>query len=144
MLALAVACALGAAGLADLATEFLVNYIHVPWTVAALLFALAVAILAAAWPVRQYVKGKRRQVDQLRAATVLALAKACTLAGASLAGVYLGLVLVAVLGAHSPAAWTRVALTVAAAAGATALAVSGRVAEWFCRLPPEDLGTNPV
>ncbi|MDR1440856.1 MAG: DUF3180 domain-containing protein [Bifidobacteriaceae bacterium] len=122
----------------DLGTDVLWQRVAVPWTVAGLLAVAAAGILAAAWPVRQYVKGKRRRVDPLRAASVWALAKSCALAGATLAGVYLGFALVAVGELHSPLAWSRLWQDLGAFAAAAALAAAGRVAEGFCRLPPED------
>jgi hypothetical protein len=114
------------------------EFLNVPWSVAGLIAALACGILAAAWPVRQYVKGKRPSFDPLRAASILALAKSCTLAGAALSGPYIGMGLFAIGGLHSAAAWVQFSQEVAAALAAVFLAVAGRIAESFCRLPPND------
>jgi hypothetical protein len=138
MLAVGLVAAVASAIVVDLATGRLWQRVNVPWTVPAMLVLAAVAILAAAWPVRQYVRGKRRAIDPLRAANILTLAKACALGGAALAGVYLGIALVAAAALHSPLAWLRLWQDLAAFAAAAALAAAGRVAEWFCRLPPED------
>jgi hypothetical protein len=121
----------------DRATGVLFDSVAVPWTVPALLALLAAGILLAAWPIRQYIKGKRRRIDSLRAATILALAKSCSLAGAALTGLYLGIALVGATALHSAPAWTRLWQGLAAAGAAVVLAVAGRLAEWFCRLPPE-------
>jgi hypothetical protein len=142
MLAVAGAATVASAVTVDLGTGVLFDRVEVPWAVTVLLVVLSGAILLVAWPVRQYVKGERRRVDPLRAATVLALAKSCTLAGAALAGLYLGAALIALTVLHSPLAWTRLWQELAAAGAAAALSVAGRTAEWFCRLPPEDSETN--
>jgi hypothetical protein len=126
----------------DLATGRLFDRLTVPWSVSALMAALAVGIVGLAWPVRQYVKGKRRHVDSLRAATILALAKSCTLTGAAMFGLYLGMSLVALDALYSPLAWSRLWQGLAAAAAAAALSAAGRLAEWCCRLPPTD-GQDP-
>ncbi|MDR0626163.1 MAG: DUF3180 domain-containing protein [Bifidobacteriaceae bacterium] len=140
LLALAITATAVSAAVVDLATGRLWTAVHVPWTVPGALAIVAAAILMAAWPVRQYVKGKRRRVDPIRAATTLVFAKACALSGAVLAGVYLGIALVSATVLHSPLAWTRLWQALAAFAAAAILAVAGRAAEWFCRLPPEDSG----
>jgi hypothetical protein len=119
----------------DLGGDRLRVFTQVPWTVPAALLTIAVGIVAAAWPVHQYVRGKRRRVDPLRSATVLALGKACALAGSGLVGAYAAVVLhvlfpVVLRGRIWPAA--------VAVAASLALAVAGRVVEWMCRLPPED------
>jgi hypothetical protein len=136
-----VSCLVSAA-VVDLSTGRLFERVTVPWSVAALMAVLSVGILGLAWPVRQYVKGKRAHVDPLRAATILALAKSCTLAGAAMFGLYLGMALVALGALHSPLAWSRLWHEWAAAAAAAALCAAGRLAEWCCRLPPTD-GHNP-
>ncbi|MDR1293935.1 MAG: DUF3180 family protein, partial [Bifidobacteriaceae bacterium] len=63
-----------------------------PWPVSALLILLGAGILAQAWPIRQFVRGKRPDVDRRTSAGILALAKACSLVGAGVGGVYLGVV----------------------------------------------------
>jgi hypothetical protein len=138
ILATALVGALAGAAVVDLATGVLFDSVEVPWAVSVLLVSLAAGILVAAWPVRQYVVGKRRRIDPLRAATVLALAKSCTLAGAALGGAYLGVALIVAGELHSPLAWGRLWQDVAAAAAAVLLSVAGRVAEWLCRLPPTE------
>ncbi|MDR2567295.1 MAG: DUF3180 family protein [Bifidobacteriaceae bacterium] len=138
MLAVGLVAAVVSAIVVELATGRLWQHVNVPWTVPLMLAAAAVAIVLAAWPVRQYVKGKRRVIDPLRAANILTLAKACALGGAALAGAYLGVALVATGALHSPLAWQRLWQDLAACVAAVVLAAAGRVAEWFCRLPPED------
>jgi hypothetical protein len=142
LVAIAAGATVVSAVVVDLATGILWKRVVVPWTVAGLLLIAAAAIVIVAWPVRQYVKGKRRSIDPIRAASIWALAKACALAGAALAGVYLGFALVATGALHSPLAWLRFWQELAAAGAAVVLAVAGRLAEGFCRLPPEDSTTK--
>jgi hypothetical protein len=134
----AAAATVASAIIVNLAAGVLWPRIGIPWTVTGVLATAAMAILAAAWPIRQYVKGKRRTVDPLRAATILALAKACALGGAALAGVYLAIALVTAGELHSPLAWSRLWQALAAGLAGAGLAAAGRLAEWFCQLPPED------
>ncbi|MDR0366731.1 MAG: DUF3180 domain-containing protein [Bifidobacteriaceae bacterium] len=124
--------------LVDLGKQFVFKYLAVPWSVTGVIVIVSGVILVVAWPIRQYTRGKRRQVDPLRAASILALAKACTLAGAALTGLYLAIALEATGALHSPLAWSRLWQAVAATVAAVILTVAGRVAEWFCRLPPEE------
>jgi hypothetical protein len=140
MVAAGVIAAAVSAIVVDLASDWIWRRLSVPWTVAAVLALAAVVVVAGAWPVRQYVKGKRRRVDPLRAAAILTLGKACALGGAVLAGFYCGIALVAASVLHSPLAWLRLWQAAAACLAAVALAVAGRLAEWFCQLPPEDSG----
>jgi len=122
----------------DLTASRAARFTQVPWTVPAALVVVAVVVVLLAWPVRQYVKGKRRQVDRLRAATVVALGKACTLAGSALSGLYgaVTLTLMAKVIDGAPGRWAWQAG--AALLGAIVLTVGGRLTEWFCQLPPSE------
>jgi hypothetical protein len=93
--------------------------------------------VAFAWPIRRAVKGTGRRVDPFRAMRVAALAKACSLSGALVAGVGAGIVLFLLTRTVVSSA-TSVWLAVATAGGAVLLLVGGLVAEYFCTLPPED------
>jgi hypothetical protein len=110
----------------------------VPWPVVALLLVMAGVALAAAWPVRQYIRGKRRWTDPLRAARVVAFAKACALAGSGLVGAYLGLCVFALSRWDAPAFHGRALWAGGASLAALALAAAGLAAERWCRLPPAD------
>ena len=122
----------------DLISTRLGRWAMVPWTIPVLLVTLAIVIMALAWPVRLYVMGKRRQVDRFRAATVLALGKACSLAGSALTGLYGGLTMVVLGQVSDGSPSSRVWASAAAALAAAILAVAGRLVEWFCQLPPDD------
>lgn len=110
----------------------------VPWLVDVAILALAGAIFWLGWGVRAYQKGKRPNLDGIRAARTLVLAKAAALTGALLGGWYLAQVLV-VLGdlAIEPRRDRAVAAGVAVLCS-VALAVVGLVVEKFCELPPSD------
>ncbi|MDR1825032.1 MAG: DUF3180 domain-containing protein [Bifidobacteriaceae bacterium] len=140
---LALAAAVCSWVVVDLGTGRWFDHVDVPWTVAAAMLVIALLILALAWPVHQYVKGKRKEIDHLRAATIYALAKACTLAGAGVAGACLGVVIEDLRVTSSPLARERLWLALAATVAAVALSLAGRLAEWFCRLPPEDKAAGP-
>jgi hypothetical protein len=113
------------------------SVLAVPWALPALFAVLGAAVLLAAWPVRQYLRGRRPAVDALRAARVLALAKACALVGAGLTGGYLAAAADLLLAPSSPLVRARALSAGAAALAALVLAVAGAVAERYCRLPPE-------
>jgi len=122
----------------DLAKSRLGHFMVVPWTVPVLEVVMAGLIVALGWPIRQYVKGKRRHVDRLHAATVVALGKACALAGSALTGLYGALTLVVLIQVNAGSPSGRVLSCAAATLAAAALAAAGRLVEWFCQLPPED------
>ena len=113
---------------------------QVPWTVAAVLAVLAGIVLWLGFAVRAYQRGKRPDLDPIRAARTAVLAKAACYSGALLAGWYgaQSLVLVGDL-ANEPL--RSGALSAGAATlAAVALAVVGVVVERFCRLPPPSDG----
>lgn len=105
------------------------------------LIGVAVVVVAVAWPVRKAVKGRGR-VDPFRAMRIAALAKACSLSGAIVAGFGAGvaafLLTRSVVGGAEPI-W----LSVATVVGAGILLAGGLIAERFCTLPPEDDAPTP-
>ena len=131
-----------------LATELIANRwpsaLSVPWTTAAAVAFAAAVVLVAAWPVRQYVRGKRRWIDPLRAAGTLAFAKACAWAGAALAGLWTGVVTRSILEWASPIFHERALTAGAAALASIALTAAGLTAEHWCRLPPPTDEENPA
>lgn len=111
-----------------------------PWPAVAGMVLLAVALFVLGWPIKKWNDGDRtRVIDPLRAARVAMMAKAGALAGAILAGWYVGhVVYVLVLSAI-----VRLSLAVpygVAAVAALVLMATGLIVEWFCRLPPDDKG----
>jgi len=122
----------------DLGGKQLSRLLLVPWTVPALLAGVAAVIVGLGLPVRLYVMGRRPQVDRFRAATVLALAKACSLAGSALTGFYGAATIVVLVQVNAGSATQRVWVCAAATLAAAILAVAGRLVEWFCQLPPDE------
>lgn len=120
--------ALAAGGLAALVPPY-----SLPITV----LAIGAAVVAAGWPIRQLLRGKRRRVDPFRAMRVLLLAKASTLAGCLLGGVAVGIGVYLLSRPVLPpvASLVSTAITVLACA---ALVGCGLLVERWCRLPPED------
>ncbi|PIE26390.1 MAG: hypothetical protein CSA58_09825 [Micrococcales bacterium] len=111
----------------------------VPLTSILLLLGIAVAVLVAAWPVRQWQKGVRsKSFSPLRAARAAVLAKAASHSGAGLAGWYAGqaLLLLPDLGIAS-----RRSAALELGGGvlvAVVVIIAGLVAERWCRLSEDD------
>ena len=109
---------------------------QVPWLVVAVEVLIAAIVFTLGWAVRQFLRGKRPNLDPIRAARTAVLAKASCYTGALLAGWYGGqtVVLVTDLGTHGNGG--RAVAAGIATTGAVVLAVVGLVVEWFCRIPP--------
>jgi Protein of unknown function (DUF3180) len=109
-----------------------------PGTLVLVLFGIAAVLLALGWPIRQFVRGKRkRRIDPFRAMRTLLFAQASSLMGSLLAGAAIGAVLY-LFSRPVPAGGASAWLTGGALVGAVAVAVSGLVVEQWCRLPPQD------
>jgi len=111
---------------------------EVPWLVAAVELLIAAVVLSMGWAVRQYLRGKRPNLDPIRAARTAVLAKAACYTGALLTGWYGGqtVVLVGDLATHGNGG--RAVAAGVAALGAVALVVVGLVVEWMCHVPPPE------
>lgn len=110
----------------------------VPWLVCLVMLVIAGVVFTMGWQVRQFLGGKRPQLNPIRAARTAVLAKASCYTGALLAGWYLSQVL-AVLGDLSIASQRdRAQAAGLAALTAILMAVVGLVVEWFCRVPPPE------
>jgi hypothetical protein len=113
-----------------------------PISLAITLVGVAVIVVALAWPIRRAVKGKAtKHLDPFRAMRIAVLAKACSLSGALVLGVGLGITLFLITRSVVPAAST-IWLALATAIGAGLLLAGGLVAEWCCTLPPDDTDTE--
>ncbi|MEW1956383.1 DUF3180 domain-containing protein [Kineococcus sp. NPDC059986] len=109
------------------------------WRTTVTIGLLVLAVLGVGWPVKQWVEGdKSRRIDALRAARTAALAKAASVAGALLVGVFLGwgvhYLPTLHIAARRSEAWVAVGDVVVSAL----LVVAGLVVERWCRVPPED------
>ena len=99
---------------------------------------IAIVIIALAVPVYRATHGPmRRRIDAFYAMRVLVLAKASSLAGALLSGLGLGWV-IEMLIRSSTTATDSVLRILATFGAATLLLVAGLVAEFLCRVPPQN------
>lgn len=112
------------------------EWLTAPWPLAVLLLAVAVAVGILAWPVRQFIRGKRRELDPLRAAATAALAKACSLVGVGIAGAYAAVALRCLLDWAAPATHDRVLLAGFTVVAGLGLAAAGQIGQLWCRIPP--------
>ena len=115
----------------------------VPPLVVAVELLIAGVVFSMGWAVRQFLRGKRPQLNPIRAARTAVLAKASCYTGALLAG------LVRRAGAGAGRRPERAGQRVARDRGAASrrpvrvvLAVVGLVVEWFCRVPPPEAGSE--
>ena len=109
---------------------------QVPWLVAAVEVMIAAIVFVMGWAVRQFLRGKRPDLDPIRAARTAVLAKASCYTGALLAGWYGGQTIVLVMDLATHGNGGRAVAAGIATTGAVVLAVVGLVVEWFCRVPP--------
>lgn len=125
---------LGELSIVTAGSKALVPPISLPVT----LVGVAVIVIALAWPIRRAVKGKAtKHLDPFRAMRTAVLAKACSLSGALVFGIGIGIALFVLTRSVLPSGET-VWLAIATAIGAAVLLVAGLIAEHFCTLPPDD------
>ncbi|GAA4974930.1 DUF3180 domain-containing protein [Kineococcus glutinatus] len=111
---------------------------QLPWTMIAALLLIAVVVVGAGWPVRQWVRGDRaRRIDALRAARTAVLGKASAYAGALLLGWFGGQVAHYAAHVGIDARRERMWLALAAAVASLLVAAAGLLVERWCRVPPE-------
>jgi hypothetical protein len=104
--------------------------------VVAVLLVICAVVLRMGWAVRQFLRGKRPDLDPLRAARTAVLAKASCYTGAALTGWYAAQVLVVIGDLAIEPRRERAVAAAIAAGGAVLLAVVGLVVEHLCRVPP--------
>jgi len=109
-----------------------------PISLAITLVGVAAIVVALAWPIRRAVTGKTaRRIDPFRAMRVAVLAKACSLSGALVLGIGLGIAFFLLTRTVMPpvgVVWQALATAI----GAALLLAGGLIAEWCCTLPPDD------
>jgi hypothetical protein len=109
-----------------------------PVTLAVTLAVIAVIVVVLAWPIRRAIRGRSPlRMDPFRAARTAVLAKSCSIAGALVGGLTLGLLLF-MLTRTVVGDTGSIVLTAAGAVGAGVLLTGGLLAEWFCTIPPSD------
>ncbi len=114
----------------------------VPWLVVLVMLVIAAVVLRMGWAVRQFLHGRRPDLDPIRAARTAVLAKASCYTGASLLGWYLAQVLLVVGDLDIEPLRERAVAAAVAAGGAALLAVVGLVVEFLCQVPPPSDGTE--
>jgi hypothetical protein len=121
--------ALGAASLPRFRPEF---------TFGATLALIGIVVVVLAVPVYRATHGPLRQpVDSFYATRVVVLGKASSLAGALLSGLGVGLTVDVLIHAGTTNG-TSVLRVLATLGGAVLLLAGGLVAEFLCRVPPQD------
>ena len=109
-----------------------------PWATVLAIGALVAVVLAAGWPVRRWLHGRKdKPIDPLVAARTAVLARAAAYGGAVLTGWYVGQavdVLPDLVGVRRD----RFVIALVAGAVAIGLSAAGFVVQHWCRIPPED------
>lgn len=146
-----VAALLGLAGgclLAYMGEHSGLSLIGTPMFVVILLAVLGILILVLALEVHKYAttdpkKRPHSFVNPTVAVYTLVLSKALGLAGAALAGWYIGQIVMSL--SHIEATYFHDAIIQCAIAAAVSVAdmVIGIVSEWLCQLPPSEGDENP-
>jgi hypothetical protein len=109
-----------------------------PVSLTVTLVGVGVLVVVLAWPIRRAVKGTTNsRIDPFRAMRVAVLAKACSVSGALVFGLGIGISLFLLTRSVLPST-TTVWLAIGSAIGAALLMAGGLVAEYFCTLPPPD------
>jgi hypothetical protein len=111
---------------------------EVTWVEYVAILALGALIFWMGWAVRSYQKGKKPDLDPLRAARTFVLAKAAALTGAILTGRYLAAFLDVVDDLDIASQRSRAIAAAIAVLCSVALTVVGLVVEKFCEIPPPD------
>ncbi|WP_159450143.1 DUF3180 domain-containing protein [Demequina sp. NBRC 110056] len=138
---------LAAVGLAALALAWILTDqierggatpLAVPWTFDVVCVAAGVLALWLGWQVRQYLAGKKPELDGLRAARTVVYAQASAYVGAIIAGACGGYALGLLDGwSHGPRREVIISALIAAAC-ALAMMVAGIIAERWCRHGGDD------
>lgn len=108
------------------------------WRTTLTIALLALAVFGVGWPVRQWVNGdKSRRIDALRAARTAALAKAASVAGALLSGLFTGWCVHYLPTAGIAARRSELIVAAVDVVASVLLLVAGLVVERYCRVPPD-------
>lgn len=114
------------------------NVIVPPLSLTLTLFAIGIAVILLAIPVRRSVTGKRKaRLDPFYALRVAVFAKASSLAGSLLAGAAVGIVLF-LFGRPITPSVTMSTVAISEIIAGAFLVVAGLIAEHLCVLPPDD------
>ena len=121
--------------------------IGAPWVVPVVLLLLGVAILASALQIHRYVNTEPAKrsgfIDPTRAVYTLVLAKALAIAGAALAGWYVGQIVMSL--SHTDVPYYQQVILECAVTAAVCLVdmIIGIISEGLCQLPPIEGPEHP-
>ena len=110
---------------------------------AVLLLAVAVTVVLLGLRVRRWV-GRGDRIDPLGATRTLVLGQAAAVTGAILAGYLTASLVLALLGLPAPEPRSVATGSALGLTAAVVTAVAGMVAQWCCRVPPEDDDEPPA
>jgi ABC-type Fe3+-siderophore transport system permease subunit len=111
---------------------------RIPWSapIGLVVFAALVGVLA--WSTHQRLQVRRERMEPQRAVAFLVLGKASALAGAAVAGGYLGFALMFLTRVDASTPRDRVIRSAVAAVAGVALAIAGLRLERACKVPGLD------
>ena len=107
------------------------------WVQVLALALVAVILAAVAWSTYRTLQARRQRIAAHQAVNRLVLAKACALAGAAVAGGYLGYAL-SWVGNEAELAEERLVRSVIAGLAGVAIVAASLLLERACRVRPED------
>jgi hypothetical protein len=106
------------------------------WIGIVVMVLMAMAVLAAAWDIRRYLRGgSRRMPSPQRGRRTLVAAQACALGGAVIAGWYAAQAVVLVPDTDVPSVRGHLWFTLGLVGAAVVLAAAGLRAQGWCRIP---------
>ncbi len=113
----------------------------VPWLVSVLILLLGIIVLYLAWQVHLYVSGELKKMTSERSANTLILCKALAVAGFSLAGFYLGQVIMSIPHYSAEYFHNIIVQCLVAVVICVIDAIIGIIGEYWCQIPPAE-GTD--
>lgn len=111
--------------------------VRLPGAVVVVLLLVAVGVAGLGLRVRHWLR-RREHVDPIGATRTLVLGQAAGIAGAIQGGYALAQILVSIPRLPAPEPQLVLATAVAALVASAALSAAGLLAQWCCRVPPED------
>jgi hypothetical protein len=111
---------------------------RIPWSAPVGLVVFAALVGALAWSTQQRLQVRRERMEPQRAVAFLVLGKASALAGAAVAGGYLGFALLFLTRIDAATPRDRVIRSAVAVVAGVALAVAGLRLERACKVPGAD------
>lgn len=116
---------------------------RIPWSAPIGLVVFAALVGALAWTTHQRIQVRRERMEPQRAVAFLVLGKASALAGALVAGGYLGFALNFVTRLDASTPRDRVIRSAVAVVAGLALMVGGLLLERACKVPGSDEDDEP-